>query len=88
MGIRTDVSAIRTEFSRSNNTTQRYKGQISTARETDRETTYQLSALPALVVCEEAESLVAVTFQQDHSSRWPSVPEQTETRLTLACTKL
>lgn len=53
----------------------------------EKETSYQLRALSALVVCEETETFVAVTFQEDHTSRWASVPVQTEIRLIVGLRK-
>lgn len=46
-------------------------------RHRDRDT-HQLGALSALVVGEEAEPLVAVTFEEDHASRRAPVSAQTE----------
>lgn len=44
--------------------------------------THQLRTLSALVVCKETETFVAVTFQEDHTSRWTPVSIQTDVGLT------
>lgn len=38
--------------------------------------THQLRSLPAGVVCKEAETFIAVTLQEDHTGRRPTIPEQ------------
>ena len=38
---------------------------------------YQFSALPTLVVGEEAEALVTVAFQQHHAGRWQAISAET-----------
>lgn len=40
--------------------------------------THQFRTLSALVVCKKTEAFVAVTFQEDHTSRWASIPVQAE----------
>lgn len=53
-------------------------------KQTGKETwTHQFRTFPALIVCKKTEAFVAVTFQEDHASRWASISVQAEMKATL-----
>lgn len=60
--------------------------QTAADRVSDKDASYQLAALSALIVGEETETFTAVTFQEDHASGRTSITEYTTD--TINCTKL